>query len=125
MNQERMIFFKTKFIHDLKVLQQSAGKTTFDMKQDEKLFSDPVDRAAAELGRDVELLIRNHDLVLIREIHEAISRIDRGVFGICESCQEQIGDKRLRAAPTSRFCIECKSREEKGQKIQIRTFAFA
>jgi len=125
MNQAKMTFFSSTLIQDLKALQQLAGKTTHAMKEGEKLFSDPLDRAAAELDRDVELLIRNRDILLIREIHEAISRIEQGTFGICESCGEQIGEKRLRAAPTSRLCIRCKSREEKGQKFQIRSFAFA
>jgi DnaK suppressor protein len=125
MNQEKLTFFKSILIHDLKVLQQAAGKTALEMKQDETLFSDPLDRAAAEHERNVELLIRNRDIMLIGEIREAISRIDHGVFGICEGCGEPIREKRLKVTPTSRLCIQCKSREEKGQNYRHHTFAFA
>ena len=95
------------------------------MKNDEMIFPDPLDRAAADLDRDVELMIRNRDLYQIKAIREALSRIDHGTFGICKSCGESITEKRLRAKPTSCLCIQCKNKEERRQKSLFRRYAFA
>jgi DnaK suppressor protein len=51
------------------------------------------------------------------KIREAIERIDEGAFGICESCEEEISEARLRARPVTTLCIECKTEQERQEKI--------
>ena len=46
-------------------------------------------------------------------IMEALTRIEDGTYGKCESCSSQIGLERLKALPYTRLCIECKEKEEK------------
>jgi DnaK suppressor protein len=85
---------------------------------DEKTnFPDPTDRAALESDRNFELRIRDRERKLIMKIREALARIDAGEFGICESCQEDISDARLRARPVTTLCIECKTEQERQEKI--------
>ena len=43
-------------------------------------------------------------------IDEAISRIEKGTYGICEKCGEEIPLKRLQIVPYTRFCIKCLSK---------------
>jgi DnaK suppressor protein len=59
--------------------------------------------------------IQNSDEEL-REINEAIGRIDRNDFGACVSCHKPIPKKRLMAIPYAQTCIECKRTEEKASK---------
>lgn len=59
-------------------------------------------------------LIQNEELT-IREIDEALERIDSGIYGKCEHCDKKIPAARLKAKPQARYCIECKRLEEKGQ----------
>jgi DnaK suppressor protein len=33
-------------------------------------------------------------------------------FGLCEDCEEEIGERRLHALPHARLCIRCKGRRE-------------
>jgi RNA polymerase-binding transcription factor DksA len=42
-------------------------------------------------------------------VKEAISRIDRGEYGICELCGEPIKEERLKAVPYSSMCVKCAS----------------
>lgn len=51
---------------------------------------------------------------LLMEIDDALSRIDNGTYGICESNNEPIPKERLRAIPWARCCIACASSFEKG-----------
>ena len=58
-------------------------------------------------------LIQNEELTL-REIDEAIRRIDEGTYGICENCSKKIPLARLKAKPHAKYCIKCKMLQEKG-----------
>jgi RNA polymerase-binding transcription factor DksA len=44
------------------------------------------------------------------EIDEALSRIDRGTYGVCEMSGGRISTFRLRAAPFTRFTVECEAK---------------
>lgn len=43
----------------------------------------------------------------------ALARLDADDYGECQSCGEDVGFKRLKAAPETPFCVECQGRREK------------
>lgn len=45
----------------------------------------------------------------IAEIRSALQRIRRGTYGICEGCEDPIGEGRLAALPHARLCVDCAS----------------
>ena len=45
-------------------------------------------------------------------------RIDSGSFGICEVCEEDISEARLKARPVTTLCIDCKMEQEKKERIR-------
>ena len=49
----------------------------------------------------------------LREIQEALVRIDNGTYGICENCGNPIGKARLQVFPRATLCMTCKQREER------------
>lgn len=58
-------------------------------------------------------LIENEEEEL-REIDEALERLEKRTYGICESCSKPIPKSRLKIIPYARFCIECKCSQENG-----------
>ena len=48
----------------------------------------------------------------LNQVDLALARLDAGEYGLCESCGEQIGEKRLEALPYATLCIECAERAE-------------
>src|SRR5512145_487897 len=56
-----------------------------------------------------ELAIRNLDreTQLLRNVRNALRRIDEGTYGVCLHCEEDINPKRLNAVPWAPFCISC------------------
>ena len=53
---------------------------------------------------------------ILLEINEALRRIARGEYGICESCENPIFRPRLEAMPTARLCLSCKEKEERAAR---------
>ena len=102
-------------------LMAEAGKTVIDMAGQEEKLPDLNDRASQESELNLEIRMRERERKLIVKMRETIERIDAGEYGICEECGEPIGVKRLLARPVTTLCIECKTREEKLQKLQGRT----
>ena len=47
------------------------------------------------------------DMKLLREISDALDRVEHGSYGICAECQEPISAKRLDAVPWARYCVSC------------------
>ena len=50
------------------------------------------------------------DTKLLREIGDALRRIDHGHYGVCLECEEPISAKRLDAVPWARFCVTCQEK---------------
>lgn len=44
----------------------------------------------------------------LRDVEDALNRIENGSYGICKYCSKEINEKRLIARPASSSCIECK-----------------
>jgi DnaK suppressor protein len=45
----------------------------------------------------------------LEDIDKALSRIEKGTYGICKYCGKAINAKRLQARPTAGACIACKT----------------
>lgn len=51
--------------------------------------------------------LRVHEEHLLKDIKDALKRIDDGKFGKCAFCGKDIGEERLEAIPYARLCIDC------------------
>ncbi len=54
---------------------------------------------------------------LLTQVEEALARLKEGTYGICENCGRAIHPARLKAIPSAKLCIECKSREERANGL--------
>ncbi len=117
MDETILAEFKLLLQGQMDALLQDAGKTVSGMTEEKTNFPDPTDRASLESDRNFELRIRDRERKLINKIREALERIEDGIFGLCESCEEEIGVERLRARPVTTLCIDCKTEQERQEKI--------
>lgn len=100
------------------LLAEAEGTINDSMNPEIENFPDMGDQASAESDRSFILRLRGREQRYIRKIDEAIERIEKGTYGICESCGEPIGVKRLDARPVTTLCIECKTRQEEEEKLR-------
>lgn len=64
----------------------------------------------AEMSSDSfkEGIIANQQLAELKEIDDALDRISKGIYGVCEMCDETIAMGRLRAKPFAKYCTSCR-----------------
>jgi DnaK suppressor protein len=116
MKKSDVDYFKDLLAKRLEELLSRAGDTVSGMTIPKENFPDPTDRASLEADRNFMLRIRDREAKLIKKIKKTLDRIDKGTFGICESCGNDISIKRLKARPVTTQCIECKTKEEALEK---------
>ena len=75
---------------------------------------DYVDYAVNSYAREFLLSLTELDRKHLLLVEEALNRIDRGEYGYCQQCGEDVAVKRLEAQPWARHCLRCQELEEKG-----------
>jgi DnaK suppressor protein len=108
---ERLRDEKTKILNHT----ERAKKEDITLSSDD--LADEVDLASSELNQSVALRLRDRERLLLHKIEIALSKIDAGTFGVCDTCEEPIEVKRLEARPVANLCIRCKEAQERAEKI--------
>lgn len=104
--QKENVLYNNKVIRD-----------DFAVNADDRM--DDVDQASADVEQALRMRLRNREMLLIKKINEALTRIEEGTFGECESCENDIELKRLEARPTATLCIACKEDEERREQLSV------
>lgn len=74
-------------------------------------FGDKTDENAQEIGEYSTNLATDKVLESsLRDIDNALKRIEDNAYGICKYCKKPIGEKRLLARPVASACIKCKTK---------------
>ncbi len=81
-------------------------------------FPDVTDQASAEVDKNFAIRLRERERKLLKKIEEALDRIEKGTFGICDGCGDEIGYNRIKARPVTTYCIECKTQQEEDEKLR-------
>jgi DnaK suppressor protein len=118
LTEEMQKYFRELLNDRLDELLAEGSKTVNGMAKDSGRLPDPSDQATLVSEREFTLRMRDRERKLITKIKDALERIENGTYGICEECEEEISEGRLKARPVTALCIDCKSRQESDEKIK-------
>jgi RNA polymerase-binding transcription factor len=74
---------------------------------------DQADQASAAVDRELGIVSRERAHALLRQIEQALIRLDNGTYGYCEDSGEPIDLRRLDAQPTATLTTEAQARRER------------
>jgi DnaK suppressor protein len=100
----------------LEILADSGEGRTSGKSQE--TFADVSDQASAEADQNFSMRIKEREQKLLKKIDEALDRMDKHTYGICERCEENIPYERLKARPVTTLCIACKTLQEQEEKAR-------
>jgi DnaK suppressor protein len=100
------------------ILDKASRVRQEELELDQDDFPDDMDMALAESSLSFAGRLRERETELLSKIDVAIEQIDRGDYGECASCGDDIGVKRLLARPVARLCIGCKEEQERFERQQ-------
>lgn len=101
MNKEFLKEIKEKLIKEKRNILNSTIENEIDSEGDE---TDQI-QSKILLSLNNELSIRNKQKLL--KINIALEKIDKDTYGICDDCQDEISEKRLKFNPHFDICISC------------------
>src|SRR5438046_5452140 len=78
------------------------------------------DSGTDNFDRDFALSLLSSDQDAIYEIEEALKRIERSTYGVCELTQKPIPTARLDAIPWTRFTVEAQAQLEREGALRQR-----
>jgi RNA polymerase-binding transcription factor DksA len=70
------------------------------------------EQAAVLLDKEIDESVEGSVEHVVREIDDALARIDAGTYGLCAVCGKPIPEERLDAVPYAVLCIDDKRAEE-------------
>ncbi|MGE0823811.1 MAG: TraR/DksA family transcriptional regulator [Candidatus Binatia bacterium] len=122
MDQDTINAVTSKLLHQRAVLVGEVADAETDLRfiaedRETDLEEHAQEERAARLLADLD----EHDKRQIEEIDAALRRVAEGTYGICESCEEPIGQARLNALPATRFCIDCARQQEQAHPVITET----
>ncbi len=111
--------FRDLFESQRQALVYSSAVINEDFVVQKEDMMDETDWTAMELESNMRMRLRNREALFLKKIDEALDRIQKGTFGQCESCEEEIDNRRLEARPTATLCVSCKEEEERKEMLHI------
>jgi DnaK suppressor protein len=78
---------------------------------------DEVDQASSEYMQAFSFRLRGRERFLMDKIDLALRKLEEGIYGVCEECEEMISTKRLQARPEAPLCIQCKEAQEREEAV--------
>jgi len=105
---------KTRLEKELDSFAEKNKDVEGDYKAKWPVMGDELDEAnldveASEIEEFGSRLSIEHALEEeLKNINEALVKIEKGGYGICENCKKEMDINRLHANPSAKICIECK-----------------
>lgn len=74
--------------------------------------ADEAESASQDVSNNISIHLHERDRTALYAIERALSKIQEGTYGQCESCSELIASRRLQARPFTALCIDCMEEQE-------------
>lgn len=108
-NYREALLAKQAELHDSYQRDLAAGND----QQDDGI-QDLADKAASAYSKELNFSLSDGEREVLVLVEEAIKRLDESLYGLCVNCSATISEKRLKAIPWTRHCIDCQELEEQG-----------
>jgi len=112
--EERLLEERKKLLGQLGYLERTLNKTQRDSAGDLSAYSfHMADMGTDAMEREKTFLFASAEGRLLYSVDEALRRLYRDEYGVCQSCGKDIGKARLEAIPHVSLCVTCQEKQEK------------
>lgn len=112
--EERLMDERKKLMGQLGYLEKTMNQTQRDSSGDLSAYSfHMADMGTDAMEREKAFLFASAEGRLLYSINQALRRLYRNEYGICESCGKEIGKARLEAVPHATLCVACQEKQER------------
>jgi RNA polymerase-binding protein DksA len=105
--------FRRRLLEARTQLSRTVAVTGEELASLEVQPGDPLEDVPVQDVADTLSRLEGRERRQLDEVNAALSRLEAGIYGVCERCARPIPLARLRAMPTARYCVECQELEER------------
>jgi DnaK suppressor protein len=114
-NKKALEVYRKRLVDKKKGLTEAYNKNkTYGRLTEDEGTQDLADKASSAYTKEFLYSLSNTDREVLQRVDEALQRIDKGAYGTCAECGEELNKKRLEAVPWASRCITCQEKIEKG-----------
>jgi RNA polymerase-binding transcription factor len=115
MDKKRLEAYQKKLLARREELLKSIARTEEEGRAaDDDPTVDLADKAANSYTKEFLFGQNNTDRTMLQLIDQALERIKKNTYGVCEICESELQQKRLDAVPWARHCTTCQEKQEQG-----------
>lgn len=114
--KEREEFRKTLLQKKETIVRKLSELTNESKEMETNVAQDVIDKAETSYTKEFLLSLSDADREQLLFIDDALKRLKRDEFGVCQLCHQEIGRKRLEAVPWTPYCIDCQEKAEEESK---------
>jgi RNA polymerase-binding transcription factor len=115
MSSKQLEGYKLLLLDKKKGLTEAYNKNkTYGRLTEDEGTQDLADKASSAYTKEFLYSLSNTDREVLQTVDEALMRIERGEFGTCAECRQELNRKRLEAVPWASHCVTCQEKIEKG-----------
>jgi DnaK suppressor protein len=107
-SRKKLLEEKAKILRNLEKVKQEE-----ESSRERQAVGDEVDQAVALEADKLRSALSAIEIQRLRDIDDALRRIEEGTYGYCEECGEPIEEGRLIAKPFAVLCVRCKEEKER------------
>ncbi|MFN7140712.1 MAG: TraR/DksA family transcriptional regulator [Limisphaerales bacterium] len=113
-------YYKTLLDLRERLLHQMSGLAKESAEEMASYSLHMADSGTDNFDRDFALSLLSSDQDAVYEIEEALKRIEKNTYGVCELTQKPIPKARLEAIPWTRFTVEAQAQLERDGALRQR-----
>ena len=109
MDHEKLEYFRDLLLEQRRHATEDLEANRATALQGDDGVENSADMSELDLNRSTALDLVSRESQLIKEIDEALLRIDDGTYGQCTRCGKPIDEERLKAVPTAKYDAACQA----------------
>ena len=95
-----------------RIAEQIGKKVSEDIQAKLGSTLDEGDLSSAEELQDVDFGILTMHSETLKDIRQALDRLEKDIYGYCDECGQEIDRRRLEVMPFTKYCIDCQREHE-------------
>jgi len=121
MDKQKLEYFRNLLLEQRRQATEDLMNDRGAALEGDDGVEDSGEMSERDLNRSTALTLASRQSQLIREIDEALDRIEDGTYGLCLRCGKPLDEERLKAMPTAKYDAECQAAIEAAQGIETPT----
>ena len=115
--EDRLLEERKKLLGQMGYLEKTLNQTQRDSAGDLSAYSfHMADMGTDAMEREKTFLFASAEGRHLYHVDEALRRLYRGEYGLCQSCGKEIGKARLEAIPHASLCVACQEARDRDEK---------